>query len=36
MLKSTMDVMLMRILGIDPGIATIGFAVLESEALQNL
>ena len=31
MLKSTMDVMLMRILGIDPGIATIGFAVLESE-----
>ena len=31
MLKSTMDVMLMRILGIDPGIATIGFAVLESD-----
>ena len=31
MLKSTKDVIKMRILGIDPGIATIGFGVLDSD-----
>ena len=31
MLKSIADVIKMRILGIDPGIATIGFGVVESE-----